>query len=215
MSSFWFLCLKASDGPQQKPITGFFASAGVLSSSPQKGNTVKTERGLNNHIIVKGEEEERNIVMDIMEGITEEMFVDDEEFGTGMCTVKEEENEQEGTGAGCSSWVTPSRSSFVNSCVEKEEEEDEEYDVQSLPDAHYGLLGLNRPLLEPQGHIQDLPEELLGVIFARLPADDLYHHVSLVCRRWRGIVMDDQVCFFYIQIVVFFPLQNYEVSFLL
>lgn len=175
---------------------------------------MKTEPGLNNHVIVKGEEEERNIVMDLMEGITEEMFVDDEGFETDMCTVKEEENEQEETGAGCSSWVTPScRSSFVNSCVKKEEE-DEEYDVQSLPDAHYGLLGLNRPLLEPQGHIQDLPEELLSVIFARLPADDLYRHVSLVCRRWRDIVMDNQVCFLYFQIV-FFSLQNYKVTFLL
>lgn len=136
------------------------------------------------------------MVMDLMDGITEEMFVDDEE--SGMCTVKKEESEQKWTGAGCSSWVSPPlRSSFLNSHV-KEEKDDEEYDVQSLPDAHYGLLGLNQPLLEPQGHIQDLPEEVLSLIFAQLPADDLYRHVSLVCQRWRNIVMDSLVCFLYL-----------------
>ncbi|KAK3544963.1 hypothetical protein QTP86_029943 [Hemibagrus guttatus] len=182
-----------TDGRQQRVITGFFPSAGVLSSSPQKGNTVKTEPGLNHHIVLKEEEEDRHEVMELMEGITEEMFLDDEEFERGVCSVKNEENEQEVMGAGCSSWASsPSRSSFPNGHVKKEEEEDEEYDVQSLPDAHYGLLGLNQMLLEPQGHIQDLPEELLSVIFAQLPADDLYRHVSLVCQRWRDIVMDSQ-----------------------
>lgn len=195
-----------ADGRQQRVITGFFPSAGVLSSSPQKGNTVKTEPGLNRHIVVKEEEEDRNEVMELMEGITEEMFVDDDEFETGKCSVKKEENEQEEMGAGCSSWASPpSRSSFPNGPVKKKE--DEEYDVQSLPDVHYGLLGLNQMLLEPQGHIQDLPEEVLSVIFAQLPADDLYRHVSLVCLRWRDIVMDSQVCFLYLLCYIF--LQNY------
>lgn len=188
-----------SDGRQQSVITGFFASAGVLSSSPKKGNTVKTEPILNNHIVLKEEEEEQPVVTDLMKGITEEMFVDDEEFETGMCSGKKEENEQEVTGAGCTSWMSPPHhSSFINGHVKKEEEDDEEYDVQSLPDAHYGLLGLNRVLQEPQGHVQDLPEEVLSVIFAQLPADDLYRHVSLVCQRWRDIVMDSQVCFLYL-----------------
>ncbi|KAG7320458.1 hypothetical protein KOW79_016311 [Hemibagrus wyckioides] len=182
-----------ADGRQQRVITGFFPSTGVLSSSPQKGNTVKTETGLNHHVVLKEEEEDRHEVMELMEGITEEMFVDVEEFETDTCSVKKEENEQEEMGAGCSSWASPpSRCSFPNGPVKKKEEDDEEYDVQSLPDAHYGLLGLNQMLLEPQGHIQDLPEEVLSVIFAQLPADDLYRHVSLVCRRWRDIVMDSQ-----------------------
>lgn len=187
--------IKVPDGRQQSVITGYFASAGVLSSSPQKGNTVKTEPGLNDHGILKEEEEAQPVAGDPMEGITEDMFVDDEEFETDMCSIKKAENEQERTGAGCSTWGSPPLpSSFINRHVKKWEDDDnEEYDVQSLPDAHYGLLGLNRPLLEPQGHIQDLPEELMSVIFARLPADDLYRHVSLVCQRWRDIVMDSQV----------------------
>ncbi|XP_060745142.1 F-box DNA helicase 1 isoform X1 [Tachysurus vachellii] len=182
-----------SDGRQQRAITGFFPSAGVLSSSPQKGNSVKMEPGLNCHTVPKEKEEVQHDVTEFMEGITEEMFVDDEEFETGICSVKKEENEEEVMGAGCSSWASPpSHSSFHNGYVKKEEKEDEEYDVQSLPDAHYGLLGLNQMLLEPQGHIQDLPGELLSVIFAQLPADDLYRHVSLVCRHWRDIVMNSQ-----------------------
>lgn len=184
-----------SDGQQQRVITGFFASAGVLSSSPQKGNTAKTEPRLN---VPEEEEKERLEVTDLMEGITEEMFVDDEEFETDVCSVKKEEVEQEVTGAGCSRWVSPPPSSTFNGHVKKEEDDDEEYDVQSLPDAHYGLLGLNQTLLEPRGHIQDLPEELLSVIFAQLPADDLYRHVSLVCQRWRDIVMDSQVGLLYL-----------------
>ncbi|XP_047659707.1 F-box DNA helicase 1 isoform X2 [Tachysurus fulvidraco] len=150
------------------------------------------EPGLNCHTVLKEKEEVQHDVTELMEGITEEMFVDDEEFETGICSVKKEENEQEVMRAGCSSWASPSHSSFHNGYVKKEEKEDEEYDVQSLPDAHYGLLGLNQMLLEPQGHIQDLPGELLSVIFAQLPADDLYRHVSLVCRHWRDIVMNSQ-----------------------
>lgn len=159
------------------------------------------EPGLNCHTVMKEKEEVQHDVTELMEGITAEMFVDDEEFETGICSVKKEENEQEVMGAGCSSWASPpSHSSFHNEYVKKEEKEDEEYDVQSLPDAHYGLLGLNQMLLEPQGHIQDLPGELLSVIFAQLPADDLYRHVSLVCRHWRDIVMNSQVCFLYIEL---------------
>ncbi|XP_053364866.1 F-box DNA helicase 1 [Clarias gariepinus] len=172
-----------SDNRQQKAITGFFASVGRLKSSPQKGNLVKTE--LNSHIVLKEEEDE-----DLMEGITEEMFVDDEEFETGVCSIKKEE---EDTGAGCSSWPSsPPCSNLINGHVKKEEEDDREYDVESLPDAHYGLLGLSRTLLQPQGHIQDLPAEVLSVIFAQLPAGDLYRHVSLVCQHWRDIAMDTQ-----------------------
>ncbi|XP_053544195.1 F-box DNA helicase 1 isoform X2 [Ictalurus punctatus] len=182
-----------SDGRQQRVITGFFASTGVLSSSPRQGKIVKSEPGPNSHITLKEEDEESHVVIDLMDGITEEMFKDDEEFETGKCSVKKEENERDWTGAGCSSWASPPPgSSFNNGHILKDGEEDEEYDVQSLPDAHYGLLGLNQTLLEPQGHIQDLPEEVLSVIFAQLPADDLYRHVSLVCQRWRNIVMESQ-----------------------
>ncbi|XP_022527587.2 F-box DNA helicase 1 [Astyanax mexicanus] len=197
---------RATEGDkQQREITKFFASTGILSSSPQKvkgSPTVKTENQQNGHVSPK--EEEEDITIDYLEGITEDMFGDDEEFEMGVRPIKkekieeEEEEEEEMEGrrvAGCSSWGSPpvpSAFRYRQSCVavKKEEEEDEDYPVESLPDAHYGLLGLNRGLVVPQGHIQDLPEEVLSVIFANLPAEDLYRHVSLVCHHWRDMVTD-------------------------
>ncbi|KAL7882540.1 hypothetical protein SRHO_G00001980 [Serrasalmus rhombeus] len=186
------------DGRHQRGITEYFASTGVLSSSPQKGKnepTLKTEDEQNGHVIPKEEDEEQEVTKDYMEGITEDMFEDDVEFEMSGCSVKKEEDE-EGRIAGCSSWGTPSVSTFNTEhsyvTVKKEEEEDEDYHVDSLPDIHYGLLGVNGGLDVPQGQFQDLPEEILSVIFAHLPADDLYRHVSLVCHRWREIITDPQ-----------------------
>ncbi|XP_036419691.1 F-box DNA helicase 1 isoform X3 [Colossoma macropomum] len=185
-------------GRHQRGITEFFASTGVLSSSPQKGKnepTVKTEDEQNGHVIPKEEDEEQEVTEDYMEGITEDMFEDDEEFEMSGSSIKKEEDE-EGRVAGCSSWGTLSGSTFSTGhsyvTVKKEEEEYEDYPVESLPDVHYGLLGVNGGLDVPQGQFQDLPEEILSVIFAHLPADDLYRHVSLVCHRWRDIVTDPQ-----------------------
>ncbi|XP_026874424.2 F-box DNA helicase 1 isoform X2 [Electrophorus electricus] len=182
---------------QQRGIIEFFSSAGVLSSSPQrtKHPTVKAEEEQNGSIIPKDTDDGQTLTDNLLEGFTEEMFGDDEDFELGICAIKQEEEEKER--AGCSSWHAPPPSlafSAGHSCiiVKKEEEEDEEYPVDALPDTHYGLLGVSERLAEPQGHFQDLPEEVLSVIFAQLPADDLYRHVSLVCRRWRDIVIDSR-----------------------
>lgn len=69
----------------------------------------------------------------------------------------------------------------------------EEDEVEALPDAHYGLLGSNSALLEPQGCMDDLPEEVLREVLCLVPARDLYRSVSLVCHRWRNIVEDNTV----------------------
>ncbi|KAI4874006.1 hypothetical protein NFI96_027836, partial [Prochilodus magdalenae] len=188
-------------GRHQRGITEFFTSTGVLSSSPQKGKndpTVQTEGDHNGNIIPKEENEEQEVTNDYMEGITEDMFEDDEEFERSVCSIKKEEEEEKEVGrvAGCSSWGAPSVSTYNAGhsfgTVKKEEEEDEEYPVESLPDVHYGLLGVNGNLEVPQGQIQDLPEEILSVIFAHLPADDLYRNVSLVCQHWREMVKDSK-----------------------
>lgn len=150
---------------QQRGITEFFSVTGVISTSPQKGT--KTP--------VKEEEEEEPVghlvpeednMEDFMEGITEDMF--DEDFEVGTTLVKKEE--------------------FV---VKEEHEEDL---VEALPDAHYGLLGVQGGQEVPQGQVQDLPEEILRDVFAYLPANDLFRHISLVCQRWRAVVTDPQVC---------------------
>lgn len=154
---------KASGGvDQQRGITEFFSVTGVISTSPQKGT--KTP--------VKEEEEEpvghlipeEDNMEDVMEGITEDMF--DEDFEVGTTLVKKEE------------------------LVVKEEHEEDL--VEALPDAHYGLLGVQGGQAVPQGHVQDLPEEILRDMFAYLPANDLYRHISLVCQRWRAVVIDPQ-----------------------
>uniref|UniRef100_A0A4W4GNF0 F-box DNA helicase 1 n=1 Tax=Electrophorus electricus TaxID=8005 RepID=A0A4W4GNF0_ELEEL len=168
---------RASDGvSQQRGIIEFFSSAGVLSSSPQrtKHPTVKAEEEQNGSIIPKDTDDGQTLTDNLLEGFTEEMFGDDEDFELGICAIKQEEEEKERAGS----------FSAGHSCII--------YPVDALPDTHYGLLGVSERLAEPQGHFQDLPEEVLSVIFAQLPADDLYRHVSLVCRRWRDIVIDSR-----------------------
>ncbi|RVE56288.1 hypothetical protein OJAV_G00219550 [Oryzias javanicus] len=92
-----------------------------------------------------------NLSEDLLEGLTAEMFGNDEEF-------------------------------------EKYGIDDDEEDVEPLPDAHYGLLGSNSVLQEPQGCMDDLPEEVLEQILSLVPAPDLYRSVSSVCHRWKNIV---------------------------
>lgn len=87
--------------------------------------------------------------VDHLEGITAEMFGDDEEFESEV--------------------------------------------VEALPDAHFGLLGSRKVLLDPQGCMDDLPEEVLRQILCLVPARDLYCCVSRVCHHWRNIVQDTKV----------------------
>ncbi|XP_023278754.1 F-box DNA helicase 1 [Seriola lalandi dorsalis] len=64
--------------------------------------------------------------------------------------------------------------------------------VEELPDAHYGLLGSSGFLLQPQGCMDDLPEEVLWQVLCLLSAQDLYRSVIRVCHRWRNIVQDSK-----------------------
>ncbi|CAL1568718.1 unnamed protein product [Knipowitschia caucasica] len=65
-----------------------------------------------------------------------------------------------------------------------------EEDVEALPDAHFGLLGCSKTLLEPMGCVDDLPEEVLRHVLSLVPAQDLFRSVQHVCHRWRDIVQD-------------------------
>uniref|UniRef100_A0A673MZN2 F-box DNA helicase 1 n=1 Tax=Sinocyclocheilus rhinocerous TaxID=307959 RepID=A0A673MZN2_9TELE len=159
---------------QQKGITSFFSVTGVISTSPQKGTKTpvkdeEEEQEPIGHLIPKEENVEEEKIEDYMEGITEDMF--DEDFDVGTTSVKKEEELLEVT-------------------VRKEEDEEDLF--EALPDAHYGLLGVQGGQEEPKGHVQDLPEEVLREVFAHLPADDLYRNISLVCHHWRAVVMDPQ-----------------------
>lgn len=97
-------------------------------------------------------------VVDYLEGVTAEMFGEDDEFDR------------------------------CDSGIHNEEEE-----VEALPDAHFGLLGSSKVLLQPQGCVDDLPDEVLRQVLCLLPAQDLYRNVSRVCHRWRNIVQDTKV----------------------
>lgn len=72
------------------------------------------------------------------------------------------------------------------------QELDDEIEIEPVPDAHYGLLG-TRNWEIPQGSIEDLPDEVLRIIFAFLPVTDLCQNLSLVCHHWRIIVSDPRV----------------------
>ncbi|XP_055793744.1 F-box DNA helicase 1 isoform X2 [Salvelinus fontinalis] len=168
----------ARDDKQQQGITKFFPVISVVKVfSPQKAalsqgsGSIKTE-GLNGELIPKNEtieeeeealatsmkEEPEDEKVDYLEGLTTDMFGDDKEFE--RC------------------WSDPAPV-FMNH---------HEEEVEALPDALYGLLGSSRGLAHPQGHVDDLPEEVLMLVLSLLPAEDLYCNVSLVCQRWRNIV---------------------------
>uniref|UniRef100_A0A667WNM1 DNA 3'-5' helicase n=1 Tax=Myripristis murdjan TaxID=586833 RepID=A0A667WNM1_9TELE len=139
----------------QKGITSFFSVTGVVSSSPLLATPLKQD---------PEEEEEEEEEVDYLEGITAEMFGDDEEFDRcdGVSSSREH--------------------------TRPEEEEEEE--VEALPDAHFGLLGSSSRLQEPQGCMDDLPEEVLRQLLSLLPAQDLYRNAARVCHRWRDVVTD-------------------------
>ncbi|XP_042324652.1 F-box DNA helicase 1 isoform X2 [Sceloporus undulatus] len=70
-------------------------------------------------------------------------------------------------------------------------EEIDDTEIDPLPDARFGLFG-TRCWDVPQGHIDQLPDEVLREIFALVPAADLCRNLSLVCQRWWRIISDYQ-----------------------
>ncbi|XP_050792760.1 F-box DNA helicase 1 isoform X2 [Gopherus flavomarginatus] len=62
-------------------------------------------------------------------------------------------------------------------------------EIDPIPDSYFGLLGTSCGK-EPQGHIDQLPNEVLSIIFAFLPVTDLCLNLNLVCHRWREIISD-------------------------
>ncbi|TRY64669.1 hypothetical protein DNTS_028699 [Danionella cerebrum] len=155
----------ASDntGPQ-KGITDFFAVTGVISSSPQKKDVTPVKKEQEDEDV----REEENLE-DFMEGITEEMFADDFELESTPVKVNKDHSD-------------------VSFC----EELDDEDLIEALPDEHFGLLGVQNGQEVPQGHIQDLPDEILLDLFALLPAEDLYRNIARVCRHWNTLAMDPE-----------------------
>ncbi|XP_038667760.1 F-box DNA helicase 1 isoform X2 [Scyliorhinus canicula] len=67
--------------------------------------------------------------------------------------------------------------------------EGEEPEVDALPDSYFGLLGCTHSQTLPSGHISQLPDEILRIVFLSLPAEDLYR-LSSVCPQWWRVISD-------------------------
>eukprot|EP00061_Rhincodon_typus_P014233 g41139.t1 len=61
--------------------------------------------------------------------------------------------------------------------------EGDELEVDPLPDSYFGLLGCTCSHALPAGHISQLPDEILRIVFFYLPAVDLYRLRSFVPYR--------------------------------
>ncbi|XP_041936723.1 F-box DNA helicase 1 [Alosa sapidissima] len=219
---------RASNGgvDNQKDITQFYPITGVMRVSPQKAVTQdRREEGAGakatpTPVEVKQEvnvEEdstpvklkkaiEQEVVdedIDYMEGITEDMFGDDDDFEREGLTPSKTNSLSLNRGAGCSSWehqpfltspslaTTGHRSASRRLQLTAEQDETSEGDpAEPLPDSCFGLLGVREGLQVPQGQLQHLPEEVLRQVFGLLPAVDLYGSIQCVCRSWRDIVAD-------------------------
>ncbi|XP_070848572.1 F-box DNA helicase 1 isoform X2 [Chaetodon trifascialis] len=200
-------CASASGSPagQQKGINDFFSVTGVISTSPHKSSQSQSSthtNGLNGELFPKGEpkivkEEDNDDYVSMLaaamtpEPEAEEDEVDDVSLLAAVMgpesKIKQEEEVDYLEGMTAEMFGDDEEFDRCDSDIHKEDEE-----VEALPDAHYGLLGSSKVLLQPQGCIEDLPEELLRQVLCQVPAQDLYRNVSLVCHRWRNIIKDSK-----------------------
>ncbi|KAF7661325.1 hypothetical protein LDENG_00264360 [Lucifuga dentata] len=179
-------CVSAPGSPagQQKVIRDFFSVSGIISSSPRKSaeppssTHTRSLHGEEPKVMEEegDDEDDTSLLAAVMEMATE-VKEDEVDYLEGITAEMFWDNEFDR----CDDDVS-------QLACEKEEEEK----VEALPDAHFGLLGSSGRLVEPQGCIDDLPEEILRLVLCALPAQDLYRNISLVCHRWRDIVQDDK-----------------------
>ncbi|KAM6895786.1 F-box DNA helicase 1 [Xenentodon cancila] len=181
---------------QQKAISHFFSVQKVISTSPQKPPKPSTSSlPREGSGLVEEEEDEDDdvsllalpLASDLHTNVEEEDEIDDEcLLGVEMVPHHEEKKDQEFDYLeGITAEMFGNDEDFEEFCMQSEEEE-----VEPLPDVHYGLLGNNAVLAQPQGCMDDLPEEVLRQVLCHVPAQDLYRNVSLVCHHWRNIVLD-------------------------
>ncbi|GAA6227752.1 F-box DNA helicase 1 [Lates japonicus] len=205
-------CASASGSPAgiQRGINDYFSVTGVIHSSPNK-SPKPCSSTCTNGLMEDDEDEDEDVSLlavpllpesqanevDEMDDASllaaamateprEEEEIDDASL-LAAAVVPEEEDEEVDYLEGMTAEMFGVDDEF-NLCdgdIHNEEEE-----VEALPDAHYGLLGSSKVLQQPQGCIDDLPEEVLREVLCLLPAQDLYRSVCLVCHRWRNIVQD-------------------------
>ncbi|XP_054480308.1 F-box DNA helicase 1 [Anoplopoma fimbria] len=186
----------ASGSPagKQKAIDNFFSVTGVIRSSPNKSSqpcSSSRTNVLNEKLFPKEEPEVMNEEEDDGEvsllaaplALNPEEEVDDVSLLAAELLPKPKEK------------VVDHLQGLTGEMFGDDDEFDRpdlEEEVEALPDAHFGLLGSRKVLFEPQGCMDDLPEEVLRQILCFVPAQDLYRSVSCVCRHWRNIVQDNK-----------------------
>ncbi|KAM4719257.1 F-box DNA helicase 1 isoform 2-T2 [Anableps anableps] len=197
---------------QQKAINDFFSVTKVLSSSPQKSCMPSTSTHRTGSGLVYEEDEEDDDVSllatpTVAEPAAEEEdeIDDDSLLAAEMLPDGEAEkissadarlvdartvSEREKMEAWGVDYLEGMTAEMFGDDEDFDEFEEEEEEVEPLPDAHFGLLSSDKVLFQPQGCIDDLPEEVLREVLCLVPAADLYRNVSLVCHRWRNVVLD-------------------------
>ncbi|XP_038142942.1 F-box DNA helicase 1 isoform X2 [Cyprinodon tularosa] len=184
-----------SPSGRQKAINDFYSVEKVLSSSPNKPCVPSTSKPPPGSWVIPEEEEEEDDDVSLLatpieaKPVAEEADeIDDDSLLPAESLPEAEEippaNAQLGDTA------TTDYLEGMTAEMFGDDEEFEEEEVEPLPDAHFGLIGSGKVLLQPQGRIDDLPEEVLREVLCLVPASDLYRSVSLVCHRWRNIVLD-------------------------
>ncbi|XP_061570172.1 F-box DNA helicase 1 [Cololabis saira] len=181
-----------SPSGQQKVINHFFSVEKVISTSPHKSPKPSTSS-----LPMEEEEEDEDdddvsllavpLASDFHTNVEQEDEIDDEcLLAIEMAPHHEEKKDQEiDFLEGLTAEMFGNDDDFEELCMQSKEEE-----VEPLPDAHYGLLGTNTRLLQPQGCMDDLPEEVLRQVLSLVPARDIYCNVSLVCHQWKNIAQD-------------------------
>ncbi|KAM9705369.1 F-box DNA helicase 1 isoform 1-T1 [Menidia menidia] len=207
----------ASESPsgKQKAINDFFSVTKVISSSPQKSTLPSTSTFIHKELGTVDESEDDDYDDDDIsllavpfaaEPEEEEDEIDDYSLLAADLSPELDSDNQAPVGNCCRLTVAMAPKIDEDSDVDYLEGltaemfgDDEAFDewgvhsdedVEPLPDAHYGLLGSSKVLLEPQGCAEDLPEEVLRQVLSLVPAQDLYQSASLVCHRWRNVVQD-------------------------
>nr|XP_046234545.1 F-box DNA helicase 1 [Scatophagus argus]XP_046234546.1 F-box DNA helicase 1 [Scatophagus argus] len=195
-------CASASGSPsgQQKGINDFFSVTGVIRSSPRQSFqpcSSTCTNGLSRQLYSK---EEPKPVKEEEEEDDDDDDDDDVSLLSAVLVPEPEPAEEEVDDVSLLTATMVPEADYLEGMTAEMFGDDYEFDqcdsnseheeVEALPDVHYGLLGSGKDLLLPQGCIDDLPEELLSQVLCQVPAQDLYRSVSLVCHRWRNIVLD-------------------------
>uniref|UniRef100_A0A1A8HT58 F-box DNA helicase 1 n=3 Tax=Nothobranchius kuhntae TaxID=321403 RepID=A0A1A8HT58_NOTKU len=191
----------ASQSPsgKQRAINDYYCVSKVISSSPQKSSlpSTSTVPKEGSKLVEEEHDDDDESLLSTpfeYEPKAEDEVDDDcllaaencpfEEASTsGARMIPERDGKAEDYLEGMTAEMFGADGEFDECCNQEEE-------VEPLPDAHFGLMGSSKALLQPQGCMDDLPEEVLRQVLCQVPAADLYRNVSLVCHRWRNIVQD-------------------------